>query len=83
MTPEERVDAMVRDYGIGEHWHRSVIAAAIREAVDAERERCATIAESTLVIIEFTGDHAKQEFALGKVREMANKIVEKIRGGAA
>lgn len=85
MTPEERAEAIVEDYG--DAHLRGIreaiatdIATAIRDAVAAERERCAEVAEETEVAGAWCGgeDGSYWESDASRTREA---IARRIREG--
>lgn len=45
LTPEERYERMIRDYHTSPHTMQELMIITIREAQEAERERCAALAE--------------------------------------
>lgn len=100
MTPEERAEAVMERVVMGDYadysddWYdprlraklAGAIAAAIREAVAAERERCAKVADDTAAEYRTdAADYATSDYAgmlLGKA-DGAALVSVRIRKGAA
>lgn len=82
MTDEE-LDRRIGEAGDFSAYHLRALRAVIRDAVAAERDRCARVADETLVLVPYDGDADRQKFALGLVREIAEKIARRIREGGA
>lgn len=72
----------VATYADLEEMIADAIAAAERDAVAAERERCAGIAETVRVFVRFQGNHAATDAVAQAAREMAEQIAARIREGA-
>lgn len=79
MTPEERADNAVKDVanvtgGYANTAGRDVIARVIRDAVLAERERCAALCERVQAEMD-------KEFAPEGCTDAAREAAERIREG--
>jgi hypothetical protein len=82
MTPEERAEAVMLATKLAGHrcvdegGMKEAIAAAIREAVAAERERCAEVADNCYAMLIGHANHSYGENAESLALDIARAIRE-------